>query len=100
MGEIKLDAHNYRIHDERNLKLIKKSLKECGAARSIAIDADGEIIAGNATYKTAQELGIPVKIIETDGNRVPFAHIVKVAKQYIDKIGGFEKLAEWGLREV
>lgn len=70
MGEIKLDAHNYRIHDERNLKLIKKSLKECGAARSIAIDADGEIIAGNATYKTAQELGIPVKIIKTDGKEL------------------------------
>lgn len=70
MGEIKLDTHNYRIHDDRNLKLIKKSLKECGAARSIAIDADGEIIAGNATYKTAQELGIPVKIIKTDGNEL------------------------------
>lgn len=70
MGEIKLDTHNYRIHDERNLKLIKKSLKECGAARSIAIDADGEIIAGNATYKTAQELGIPVKIIKTDGKEL------------------------------
>lgn len=70
MGEIKLDTHNYRIHDERNLKLIKKSLKECGAARSIAIDAEGEIIAGNATYKTAQELGIPVKIIKTDGNEL------------------------------
>lgn len=70
MGEIKLDTHNYRIHDDRNLKLIKKSLKECGAARSIAIDAEGEIIAGNATYKTAQELGIPVKIIKTDGNEL------------------------------
>lgn len=70
MGEIKLDTHNYRVHDERNLNLIKKSLKECGAARSIAIDADGEIIAGNATYKTAQELGIPVKIIKTDGKEL------------------------------
>lgn len=70
MGEIKLDTHNYRVHDERNLNLIKKSLKECGEARSIAIDAEGEIIAGNATYKTAQELGIPVKIIKTDGNEL------------------------------
>lgn len=68
--EITLDAHNYRVHDERNLKLIKKSLKECGAGRSILIDADGEIIAGNATYKTAQETGIPVKIIKTDGNEL------------------------------
>ena len=70
MGEIKLDTHNYRIHDERNLKLIKKSLKECGAGRSILIDKDGEIIAGNATYKTAQEANIPVKIIKTDGKEL------------------------------
>ena len=70
MGDIKLDAHNYRKHDERNLKLIKKSLKECGAGRSILIDADGATIAGNATYKTAQELGIPVKIIKTDGKEL------------------------------
>ena len=70
MGEIKLDAHNYRKHDERNLKLIKKSLKDYGAGRSILIDADGEIIAGNATYKTAQELGIPVQIIKTDGKTI------------------------------
>lgn len=70
MGEIKLDAHNYRKHDERNLKLIKRSLKNLGAGRSILIDADGEIIAGNATFKTAQELGIPVEVIKTDGTKV------------------------------
>lgn len=69
MGEIKLDAHNYRIHDERNLKLIEKSLKECGFGRSIVIDADGEIIAGNATYKTAKALGIDFDIIKTDGKK-------------------------------
>lgn len=68
--EITLDAHNYRVHDDRNLKLIKKSLKECGAGRSILIDADGEIIAGNATYKTAKEANIPVKVIKTDGNEL------------------------------
>ena len=68
--EIKFDAHNYRTHDEKNLKLIKKSLKELGAGRSIVIDAEGEIIAGNATYKQARELGLPVQVIETDGKRL------------------------------
>lgn len=65
--EIKYDQHNYRDHDERNLSLIKKSIQRCGAGRSILLDKNGEIIAGNATYKTLQELGIPVKIIPTDG---------------------------------
>lgn len=64
---ITYDRHNYRDHDERNLNLLGKSLKRCGAGRSILLDKNGEIIAGNATYKTAQEQGIPVKIIPTDG---------------------------------
>ena len=68
--EIKFDAHNYRTHDEKNLKLIKKSLKELGAGRSVVIDSEGEIIAGNATYKQAQELGLPVQVVETDGKRL------------------------------
>ena len=70
MTNIKFDAHNYRTHDEKNLKLIKKSLKELGAGRSIVIDSEGEIIAGNATYKQARELGLPVQVIETDGKRL------------------------------
>ena len=65
--DIKYDQRNYRDHDERNLSLIKKSIQRCGAGRSILLDKNGEIIAGNATYKTLQELGIPVKIIPTDG---------------------------------
>lgn len=65
--DIKYDQNNYRCHDERNLSLIKKSIQRCGAGRSILLDKNGEIIAGNATYKTLQELGVPVKIIQTDG---------------------------------
>lgn len=67
MPNIKFDTNNYRNHDERNLRLIDKSLRECGAGRSILIDADNEIIAGNATFKKAKAQNIPVKIIETDG---------------------------------
>lgn len=32
---------------------------------------------------------------EVDGK--PYDEIVKIAKDYIDKVGGFEKFAEWGL---
>ena len=27
----------------------------------------------------------------------PYAEIVEIARNYINKIGGFEKFAEWGL---
>lgn len=68
--EIKFDSKNYRKHNDRNKKLINKSLKECGAGRSIVIDNDGEIIAGNGIYEQAQKLKIPTKIIETDGSEL------------------------------
>lgn len=70
MAEIKFDSRNYRIHNERNKSLIRKSLEECGAGRSIVIDNNNEIIAGNGIYEQAQELGIKTKIIETDGSEL------------------------------
>ena len=69
-NEIKFDTKNYRTPDEKNKKLILKSLKKCGAGRSILIDKQGEIIAGNGVYEQAKTLNIPVKIIETDGSEL------------------------------
>ena len=70
MEEIKFDNRNYRKHNQRNKELIKKSLEECGAGRSIVIDNEGEIIAGNGIYEQAKALNIPVKIIESDGSEL------------------------------
>lgn len=67
---IKFDARNYRKHNDKNKELINKSLAECGAGRSILIDNEDEIIAGNGVYEQAKALNIPVKIIETDGNEL------------------------------
>ena len=68
--EIKFDKRNYRKHNDRNKELIRKSLDECGAGRSIVIDNEGEIIAGNGIYEQAQQLGLKTKIIETDGSEL------------------------------
>lgn len=64
---IKPDKRNYRKHSTENQEMIKNSLLDNGAGRSILLDNDNEIIAGNETFNQAQQLGIPVKIIETDG---------------------------------
>lgn len=68
--EIKFDQRNYRKHSDKNKELINKSLAEFGAGRSILIDADDEIIAGNGVFEQAQALNIPVKVIETDGSEL------------------------------
>lgn len=69
-NEIKFDKRNYRRHCAKNKSLIRKSLEECGAGRSIVIDNSGEIIAGNGIYEQAQKLNIPTRIIETDGSEL------------------------------
>ncbi|TWJ14398.1 hypothetical protein JN06_01331 [Bacteroides zoogleoformans] len=68
--EIKFDPKNFRIHNDRNKKVIRKSLEDCGAGRSVLMDKDNYLIAGNGVYEQAQELGIPVRIIETDGKEL------------------------------
>ena len=70
MEEIKFDKRNYRLHNDENKRVIKKSLKELGAGRSIVIDNEGEIIAGNGVYEQAKKLGIKTKIVETDGSEL------------------------------
>ena len=68
--EIKFDKHNYRKHSDSNKATIARSLDECGAGRSILIDNEGEIIAGNGVYEQAKAKGIPVKVVETDGTEL------------------------------
>lgn len=67
---IRKDHRNYRQHDEHNLNMIAKSLKDCGAGRSILIDNGDEIIAGNGCFEQAQKLGIPIRVIESDGSEL------------------------------
>ena len=67
---ITLDKKNVRIHPEANKTAINKSLSELGAGRSILLDADDVLIAGNGVFEQAKELGIPVKVIESDGTEL------------------------------
>lgn len=67
---INFDKRNYRKHSNKNKDLINKSLKECGAGRSIVIDNENNIIAGNGIYEQSLKLGLKTKVIETDGSEL------------------------------
>ena len=67
---IKLDPKNYRVHNDKNKKVIRQSLEECGAGRSVLMDKENVMIAGNGVYEQAKQLGIPVRIIESDGKEL------------------------------
>lgn len=52
-------------------------------------------------FLKAQRIGAPVELCCAIGDErvdgVPYAEIVEEARNYVRSVGGFEKLAEWGL---
>lgn len=52
-------------------------------------------------FLKAQETGVPVELCcaigDTEIDGVPYEEIVEIARDYVNELGGFEKLAKWGL---
>ncbi len=71
IGALVQDPKNRRLHDKRNLGLVESAIREVGTARSIVIDEDDVILAGNGVTAAAAAAGITkVRIIETDGTEL------------------------------
>ena len=71
INDLQNDPKNARKRTDRSAKLIKQSLEEYGAARSIVIDENNRILAGNGTIAGAKAAGIKnLKIIEADGDEI------------------------------
>lgn len=69
--DLKPDHRNARRRTDRSASLIAKSLEQFGAARSIVIDEDGRVLAGNGTLEGAKAAGISkVRIVEADGSEL------------------------------
>ena len=63
------DENNYRKHSETNKARIRKSIDEAGLGRSVVIDADGVLVAGNGVQQVIDK-DTPVRVIETDGTEL------------------------------
>jgi hypothetical protein len=71
LRDLATDPKNRREHNQRNVGMIADALQQVGAARSIVIDEDGVVLAGNATIAAAAEVGIEqVRIIEASGHEL------------------------------
>ena len=69
--DLKSDHKNARKRTDRSATLIEESLKKYGAARSIVIDEDNRVLAGNGTIEGAKAAGLEnVRVIETDGDEI------------------------------
>lgn len=100
IGDLKHDTANPRQHNPRNLKVITESLEKVGFARSIVIDEDNNILAGNGVTEAAVLAGIErVVEIEADGETIiavrrrGLTDEQKQALKYYDNRSG--ELATW-----
>lgn len=71
LASLVADPANRRTHPARNVEMMRASLEQVGAARSIVIDEDDVILAGNGVTAAAQAAGITnVRIIEAAGDEL------------------------------
>ena len=83
ISELKPDVHNANKGTERGVYMLGESLRQNGAGRSILIDRDGNVIAGNKTLERAADLGFEeVIVVPTDGKT-----LVAVQREDLDLYG-------------
>jgi hypothetical protein len=71
ISELIPDPKNARKRGPRAEGMLVKSLQEVGAARSVVIDENNNILAGNGTIQAAAEAGIErVHVVEADGETI------------------------------
>lgn len=98
--DLKPDKRNARKHNPRNIGMIEDALNEVGAARSIVIDEDGNILAGNGTVEAAAQAGIErVKVVEADGEEIVAVRRRGLTEKQKRRLALFDnrtaELAEW-----
>ena len=71
IDSLRQDTHNFNRGTEEGEQLMERSFKELGAGRSILLDREGNIIAGNKSQEAARKAGIKrVRIVETTGDEL------------------------------
>jgi ParB-like chromosome segregation protein Spo0J len=102
IDELVCDPENARTHDDRNMDAIAKSLKRFGPGRSIVVDRNNIIRAGNGTVEAARAAGFKkVTVIEPDEDTLVAVQRSsweeKQAKGYAIADNRAAELAKWEL---
>ena len=72
IADLKPDTRNANRGTARGRQAVADSLRELGAGRSILVDRNGNVIAGNKTAAAALKSGIDADaiVVQTDGSRL------------------------------
>jgi DNA modification methylase len=68
LADLRLDEGNANRGTDRGRALLAESLQQYGPGRSILIDRVGRVLAGNKTVEHARALGLPIKLVRTNGD--------------------------------
>ena len=99
------DPHNRRAHPTRNAALIAASLKDVGPARSIVIDEDNVVHAGNGVVAGALAAGITkLKIVDVDGETLVAVRRSGLSAEQKTRLALYDnrtaELAEWNVPQL
>ncbi len=103
--ELRRDERNRRKHNGRNIGMIVNALQEVGAARSIVIDEDGTVLAGNGVVEAAAEAGIDrVQIVDADGQTIIAVRRRGLTDEQKRRLALFDnrtaELADWDTEQI
>lgn len=70
IGDLMPDTQNANQGTSRGRALLDRSLRTYGAARSIVADGEGRVIAGNKTLAQAAAIGMPIRVVQTNGEEL------------------------------
>ena len=70
LDDLTPDDRNANKGTPRGQYMVQHSLEQYGAGRSILVDKNGKIIAGNKTTQAAQEMALPVRVVQSDGREL------------------------------
>jgi len=70
LSDLVPDNKNANKGSQRGRGLLEKSLRQFGAGRSLLIDKNNNVLAGNKTLEIAAELDLKIKTVETDGTEL------------------------------
>lgn len=100
LADLTPDPQNARKHNPRNIGQVQSSLQKYGAARSIVIDENNQIIAGHGVVEAAGLAGIErVQVVEADGETIIAVRRTGLTKKQKIELGIADnrgaELAEW-----
>jgi len=105
LGDLTADPNNRRTHNPRNLGMLVDALRKVGASRSIVVDEDGVILAGNGVVEAAAEAGLTkLHIVDADGDTVVAVRRRGLTAGQKRDLALFDnrtaELAEWNIEQL